>query len=220
MMNFLQKIMATFMPIDKEEINISEKPIKSSMANYHYDIDTKKYVIYDNSSMPKQANTKPKLEQLFEKENATKDVVSDNSSMTKQENTEPNLKPLLEKEYEWCIIGNIVDKHYWGEEKIIRRGTKHFRPNAKVYCFPEYAGIAHESMMAMGQPRKQNRLITITINSKYIKNYRLKKVYQPKIREVIRNHHFYQTHSDEEMHDKQMQRFLEYLNSLTKEIEE
>nr|MBS9780244.1 hypothetical protein [Moraxellaceae bacterium] len=87
-------------------------------------------------------------------------------------------------------------------------------------CFPEYAGTAHDAMLVMGQPRKQKRLITITINSKYIKNYRLKKVYQPKIREVIRNYHFYQTYSDEEMQGEEMQRFLEYLNSLTKEIKE
>ncbi len=206
-MKFLQKIIAKFMPIDKEEINTSEKHVKPFMANYHYDIDARKYVIFDDFFMPKQKNV-------------TKDVVSDNFSIPKEENTEPKLTSLLEKEYEWCIIGNIIDKHYWGEEKIIRRGTKQFRPNAKVYCFPEYAGTAHDAILVMGQPRKQRGLITITINSKYIKNYRLKKIYQPKIKEIIRNHHFYQTYSDEEMQGKEMQRFIDYLNSLSEEISE
>ncbi|PTB97028.1 hypothetical protein C9994_04685 [Marivirga lumbricoides] len=36
----------------------------------------------------------------------------------------------------WCLVGNIINEHYYGEEKEIRRRTKHLRPGAKVYCFP------------------------------------------------------------------------------------
>ena len=28
------------------------------------------------------------------------------------------------KYYIECIVGNIIDKHYWGEQKEIRSGTK------------------------------------------------------------------------------------------------
>lgn len=37
-----------------------------------------------------------------------------------------------ERDFEYCMVGNIIDKHYFGEQKLeIRRGTKQFRPNAK-----------------------------------------------------------------------------------------
>ena len=69
-------------------------------------------------------------------------------------------------ESEFCIIGNIVDKHFYGEQKEIRRGTKHFRPNAKVYCLPEFGGMGHETMVVVGVPRKSKRFIKIAIPTK------------------------------------------------------
>lgn len=38
-------------------------------------------------------------------------------------------------DFEWCIVGNIVEKHYYGSNEEIRLGTKHFRPNTKI-LFP------------------------------------------------------------------------------------
>ena len=81
-------------------------------------------------------------------------------------------------ENELCIIGNIVDKHFYGEHKELRRGTKHFRPNAKVFCLPEYGGMAHEMMVVLGTHRKSKRLIKIAISTKRIKNFRVKTVYK------------------------------------------
>ena len=38
-----------------------------------------------------------------------------------------------EREFEYCLVGNIVESHYFGENKEIRCGTKHFRGGAKVF---------------------------------------------------------------------------------------
>ncbi len=54
----------------------------------------------------------------------------------------------------YILVGNIIDKHYYGEEKTIKSGTKQFRAGAKVYLFPEYGGMGHETMPIYGLPRK------------------------------------------------------------------
>ncbi len=123
-----------------------------------------------------------------------------------------------EREFEWCIIGNIIDKHYWGEEKIIKRGTKHFRPGAKVYCIPEFAGMAHENIRVIGKPRKQNRLINIVIRTKLIKNFRVQKVFHPKIQFEIGSHIFYWGNRRSKNELKELEKLTKYLNTLTEEI--
>jgi len=119
-----------------------------------------------------------------------------------------------------CIIGNIVDKRYHGELKEIKRGTKHFTPNTKVYCFPKYPGMAHESIEVMGVPRKSKKLITITIASNRIKNFRLKSVYKQAIIEQIDENYLYNTWKMENPKRKEINSFLKHLNSMTEEIDE
>lgn len=82
---------------------------------------------------------------------------------------------------EECIVGNIIGAHYWGEQKEIRYGTKHFRPGAKLYCTFPYGGMGHENIRVFGKPRGQRRMITIVIEARYVKNFRLQKVYDPKV---------------------------------------
>ena len=93
----------------------------------------------------------------------------------------------------WCIVGNIIDEHMWGEEKIIKKGTKHFPPKAKVYCFPEFGGMAHESVRVLGIPRKRKEFINVIIKTELISNFRLTKVYKPKIKSFISEHIFYKS---------------------------
>ena len=72
-----------------------------------------------------------------------------------------------ERDFEYCMVGNIIDKHYYGEQKLeIRRGTKQFRPNAKVYIFPEFPGMGHENIVVIGKPRKLHKMIEIAIKRK------------------------------------------------------
>lgn len=37
--------------------------------------------------------------------------------------------------WSWCLIGNIVEKHIYGEEHEIRYGSKHFSGGTKVSMF-------------------------------------------------------------------------------------
>ena len=90
--------------------------------------------------------------------------------------------------YEECIVGNIIDKHYWGQHKEIKKGSKHFRPGAKVYCLFMYGGMAHDYLRVMGKPRTSFRMIDVVIKATYIKNFRIQKVYQPKIISFIKKH--------------------------------
>ena len=122
------------------------------------------------------------------------------------------------REFEWCIVGNIVNEHYWGENKEIKKGSKQFPPGAKVYCMPEFGGTAHESIRVIGKPRKQKRLITIVMRTKLIKNFRIQKVYHPKIQQEIGSHSFYWHNRRSKTELENLENMTKLLNSLTEEI--
>lgn len=89
-------------------------------------------------------------------------------------------RPLVdEMDFIWCLIGNIVDKHVAGTELGVKRGTKQFAPGTKVYCFPSMWGDGYEKITVIGKPRKRKKLIRVIMQAKYIKNWRLQKVYDP-----------------------------------------
>ena len=87
--------------------------------------------------------------------------------------------------YRDCVVGNVIDKNYWGEKKQLRSGTKHFRPGAKLYCVFVFGGGGHEFVRVLGKPRKSFRMIDIVFPTNYIKNFRLAKVYEPRIIDFI-----------------------------------
>jgi hypothetical protein len=122
------------------------------------------------------------------------------------------------QEFEWCIVGNIVDKHFWGENEEIRKGNKQFRHGAKVYCMPEFGGMAHESIRVLGKPKNQKRIINIILRTRLIKNFRIQKVYNPKIQTEIGNHSFYCNNKYSKTELKNLKEMTKYLNTLTKEI--
>jgi len=80
-----------------------------------------------------------------------------------------------------AIVANVIDEHYWGANKEIKKGTKHFRPGAKVYCVFMYGGLAHENVRVLGKPRKSFRLVDIVIRREYLKNFRVQKVYSRQV---------------------------------------
>src|SRR5262245_49222531 len=82
----------------------------------------------------------------------------------------------------WCMVGNIVGERPYGpggQER--RRGTKHFRANAKVYCLPPLWEDGYRKIKVIGHHRKSNKLVTMVINSKWITNCRAELVYSPSI---------------------------------------
>lgn len=124
------------------------------------------------------------------------------------------------REFEWCIVGNIVDKHHWGTEKIIKHGTKHFAPGTKVYCLPEFGGMAHEKMRVIGKPRKRFRRINIVIPTKMITNFRVQKVYHPKIQFDVGSHVYYWSNRRQSKEVENLEKTAKYLATLTEEITE
>lgn len=83
--------------------------------------------------------------------------------------------------YIWCLVGNIIEERYFGEEKEIKKGTKKFTPNTKVYCFPAQWGDGYEEIKVIGRLRRRKSLGVIITSSKYITNWKIQKIYNPYI---------------------------------------
>lgn len=109
----------------------------------------------------------------------------------------------------FVLVGNIIDKHYFGEEKEIRRGTKHFSPGTKVYLFPEYGGNGYLDMHVYGLHRKSKRKILMVIRSYMIKNVRVKKTMNLNIRDQIFSSYFY---SFLDNNEEKLNEFAESMN--------
>ena len=90
-----------------------------------------------------------------------------------------------------CFVGNIIGKHIWGVDKVIRNGTKHFRPGAKVYIVFMYGGMGNQHVRVLGKPRKSFRMIDVAIRTSYIKNFRLQKVCDPRVLAFLKKYPYY-----------------------------
>ena len=87
----------------------------------------------------------------------------------------------IEKEWQWCLVGNIVDNREYGEEHTIKYGTKQFRPNAKVFINLIYGGMGHERILVIGMPRHSSNYIEIVMERKHVNNFRVQKVFKPAV---------------------------------------
>ena len=125
---------------------------------------------------------------------------------------------IVEGEYLWCIVGNIVDQHYFGEQKEIKSGTKHFPPGAKVYCIPEYGGMGHEKIRVIGKPRKSKTLINVVIPTKLITNFRLQKVYSPSLFDKISEQSIYRVSDSHRLSYIELQQIMNVIATYTEEI--
>ncbi|MFN8671441.1 MAG: hypothetical protein U0457_05055 [Candidatus Sericytochromatia bacterium] len=121
-------------------------------------------------------------------------------------------------DFRWCLVGNIVRKHLFGENKEIRLGSKQFNPESKVYIFPKFGGFGHEKIIVIGYPRVRKKLIEVIIKTNLIKNVRLKKVYSPFIKEKISKNLYYQNWEKSIDEIKELQNFANFINSLSREV--
>lgn len=87
--------------------------------------------------------------------------------------------------YIWSLVGNIVDEHPFGDQKEKKRGTKHFSPGTKVYCFPPQWGDGYEKIYVIGRPRQTTQFIKVIIKSRLVTNWRIQKVYSPFIMQAM-----------------------------------
>lgn len=90
-------------------------------------------------------------------------------------------------EWAWCLVGEIVDENVIGEEHRVVHGTRHFAPGTKVYCACELGGNGWERICVLGIPRYSDNLISMIVPATKIRNFRLEKVYDRRIIEVMTN---------------------------------
>ena len=83
-----------------------------------------------------------------------------------------------DKEPVWCLVANVVEeRHYGPGGNETRRGTKHFAPGAKIYCFPVLWGDGYEKIDVVGRHRGSHRFVRMVISSEWLTNWRAQLVY-------------------------------------------
>ena len=92
-----------------------------------------------------------------------------------------------EQMWRWCLVGNIINSHPYGESKEILNGTKQFPPGAKVFIAPANWGDGYENVIVIGCPRHRKQYIEVIMRADYIENFRIKKVYAPFILRMMEN---------------------------------
>ena len=108
----------------------------------------------------------------------------------------------------WCLVGNIVKNHVSGEQKEMLLGTKQFQPGARVFVAPFQWGDGGEKVIVIGVPRHTKQYIEVIMQSVYITNYRLKRVYAPTILKKMEMSKF-QWWGDTEQDKAQILQFVE-----------
>lgn len=84
-------------------------------------------------------------------------------------------------EWVWCLVGNVVDEHPFGPDHHTVRGTSHFSPGTKVYCFPSQWGDGYEKIPVLGRHKGKHGFIKIVMRRELIENFRCQKVYSPNV---------------------------------------
>lgn len=110
----------------------------------------------------------------------------------------------------WCLVGNIVQEHEYGEDHEIKYGTQQFSRGTKVFLAPAQWGDGYENIVVIGLPRYGNKYIEVITRSEYIENYRVKKVYKPAIlkRMCLSQYRWW---GDTEKDKKEIMEYLEML---------
>lgn len=89
--------------------------------------------------------------------------------------------------HEWCwgLVGNIKQQREYGEDHEIKNGIKAFSGGSRVHIAPVQWGDGGENVVVIGVPRYGKSNVEIIIRSKYIENYRIKKIYKPEILKLM-----------------------------------
>lgn len=90
------------------------------------------------------------------------------------------MAPKEKPEPVWCVVANIVENIPFGAEHRIRKGTKHFSPGTKIYCYPPLWDIWN-NVQVIGRHRGSRQFATMVINLNWLENCRVKLVYEPHI---------------------------------------
>ena len=100
----------------------------------------------------------------------------------------------------------------YGEEKEIKRGTKHFTGGTKVCLAPIQWGDGYERVVVIGIARKSRKYIEVVMQKKYIENFRMQKIYKPTIiRKMIDSEHSWWGDTDDDQ--KEIKEYLEEMGN-------
>lgn len=125
-------------------------------------------------------------------------------------------KPIEEVEFVWCLVGNIIEKHYFGEDKKVVSGSKHFRANTKVYCLLPPWNHFSQNILTIGLARKGRRFIAIITQRGFVTNFRIQKVYNRKIIELIYKNNGW---TDNDYDKERILKILEWIPECTIQFE-
>lgn len=117
------------------------------------------------------------------------------------------------EEFEWAIVANIIDEKYIGADEKIISGFKHFSPNTKVICLPEYGGMGHERIPVLGIHKRSKRYIKVVIATKRLTNFRVKQIYKPMFISYIRENVYYDSWKKESDNLKRLNYFAAMLSN-------
>jgi len=82
----------------------------------------------------------------------------------------------------WCLVANVlVERPHGVGGAETRRGTKHFKPAAKVYVVGAFWGMGAETVVVVGQHRKSRRYIRLSMKSAHLTNWRVALVRSPSV---------------------------------------
>ena len=85
----------------------------------------------------------------------------------------------------WCLVGNVIGDHPYGEDRRIVSGTRHFSAGTKVYCLPANWGDGYEKIDVIGRPRGRHGLRHVVMRRSLIENFRVQKVFSPAVIEKM-----------------------------------
>jgi hypothetical protein len=78
----------------------------------------------------------------------------------------------------WCPVANLKEHPYPSEALQTFRGSKHFAPRAKVYCFPPPWGDERK-FPVIGHHRASHRLVIMVVPFHWLTAWRVELVYSP-----------------------------------------
>ena len=80
----------------------------------------------------------------------------------------------------WCPVANMIRERPYGPGgREMRRGSKHFAPGAKLYCYPALWGDGYEQIQVLGRHRASHRYVKMIVSEKWLVNWRAELVYSP-----------------------------------------
>jgi hypothetical protein len=93
-----------------------------------------------------------------------------------------------EKESILVLRASIVQEHPYGECALdARKGTRHFRPGARVYVIDAHWGTC-DAVTVIGHHRARGQYAKLDVSVKHLENFRLDRAYSPMVISLIKQH--------------------------------